>query len=60
MYMCVCACVCTQKFKAGEKPVVAFKSLRIGDFNGRNLGSVSSSVVRVNPTDPAAKRISEW
>eukprot|EP00201_Polytomella_parva_P020560 CAMPEP_0175044996 /NCGR_PEP_ID=MMETSP0052_2-20121109/4146_1 /TAXON_ID=51329 ORGANISM="Polytomella parva, Strain SAG 63-3" /NCGR_SAMPLE_ID=MMETSP0052_2 /ASSEMBLY_ACC=CAM_ASM_000194 /LENGTH=733 /DNA_ID=CAMNT_0016308415 /DNA_START=83 /DNA_END=2282 /DNA_ORIENTATION=+ len=43
-----------QAIRSGHKPVGVFKSLRVGDFNGRSLSTVGSSVVKI---DPAAGEI---
>jgi replication factor A1 len=49
-----------QALGAGARPVVALKSVRVGDFNGKNLGSLGSSTVLVNPDRPEAQQLRAW
>jgi replication factor A1 len=39
---------------------VALKSVRVGDFNGKNLGSISSSTVAIDPDRPEAQQLRSW
>ncbi|KAM0937492.1 putative replication factor A protein [Dioscorea sansibarensis] len=41
-------------------PVVAIKSLKVGDFQGVSLSSVSKSKVLINPDLPEAKKLRAW
>ncbi|KAK7347349.1 hypothetical protein VNO80_21879 [Phaseolus coccineus] len=43
-----------------KSPVVAIKSLRVGDFQGVSLSTISRSVVLVNPDVPEAKKLRSW
>ncbi|KAL3640500.1 Replication protein A 70 kDa DNA-binding subunit B [Castilleja foliolosa] len=43
-----------------KSPVVAIKSLKVGDFQGISLSAVSKSVVVVNPETPEAKKLRSW
>jgi replication factor A1 len=40
--------------------VVAFKGVRVSDFNGRSLSSVSASTITVNPDIPEAQSLMRW
>ena len=44
----------------GLHPIVAIKSTRVGEYNGKTLGSISSTQVRVNPDIPEAARLRHW
>ena len=44
----------------GVHPVLALKSARIGDFNGKNLGTLGSSGVEVDPDRPEAAKLRAW
>eukprot|EP00879_Flechtneria_rotunda_P025305 GHRR01026883.1.p1 GENE.GHRR01026883.1~~GHRR01026883.1.p1 ORF type:complete len:797 (+),score=258.36 GHRR01026883.1:172-2562(+) len=48
------------KVREGQRPVVAFKGLRVGDFNGKNLSSLSSTTVQVDPDRPEAGYLRNW
>ena len=39
---------------AGRHPVIAVKEARVGDFNGRSLSTLSSSIVELDPDIPQA------
>jgi replication factor A1 len=41
-------------------PVVAFKSLKVGDYGGRSLSSSYGSKVMVNPDIPEAHKLRAW
>ncbi|KAK6123124.1 hypothetical protein DH2020_043120 [Rehmannia glutinosa] len=43
-----------------KSPVVAIKSLKVGDFQGLSLSAVSKSIVVVNPETPEAKKLRSW
>lgn len=49
-----------QALQAGARPIVALKSVRVGDFNGKNLGSISSSTVSIDPDRPEAQQLRAW
>lgn len=44
----------------GGHPVVAVKSARVGDFNGKTLGTISTSLVDVDPDVPEAGILRNW
>ncbi len=45
----------------GNHPVVAVKGVRVGDFGGKTLSTVGSTVMKVNPHDvPDAGRLQAW
>ncbi|KAL2642129.1 hypothetical protein R1flu_009716 [Riccia fluitans] len=43
-----------------EAPVVAFRSVRVGDYQGISLSSITKSTVIINPEIPETKAIREW
>ncbi|KAK0482537.1 hypothetical protein IW261DRAFT_1468227 [Armillaria novae-zelandiae] len=43
-----------------EQPVIAFKGVRVGDFGGRSLSMVSSSIMSVNPDMEEAFTLRGW
>jgi len=43
-----------------DKPVVAFKSVRVGDFGGKTLSTLISSIITFNPDITEAHKISGW
>jgi replication factor A1 len=49
-----------QDNQQGAHPVVAIKSTRVGEYNGKTLGSISSTQIRVNPDIPEAGRLRHW
>ncbi|KAJ4871999.1 Replication protein A 70 kDa DNA-binding subunit D [Raphanus sativus] len=45
---------------ADESPVIAIKSLKVGDFQGVSLSTISRSNVVINPESPEAKKLKSW
>ncbi|KAL8465230.1 hypothetical protein ACS0TY_034656 [Phlomoides rotata] len=45
---------------ADKSPVVAIKSLKVGDFQGVSLSAISKSIIVVNPETPEAKKLRSW
>ncbi|XP_015897369.3 replication protein A 70 kDa DNA-binding subunit A isoform X1 [Ziziphus jujuba] len=45
---------------SGVFPVLAVKSGRVNDFNGKAVGTISSSQLFINPDFPEAHRLKEW
>ncbi|PIN00420.1 Single-stranded DNA-binding replication protein [Handroanthus impetiginosus] len=45
---------------ADKSPVVAIKSVKVGDFQGVSLSALSKSIVVVNPDTPEAKKLRSW
>ncbi|KAG8379305.1 hypothetical protein BUALT_Bualt07G0074600 [Buddleja alternifolia] len=45
---------------ADKSPVVAIKSLKVGDFQGVSLSAISKSVIVVDPDTPEAKKLRSW
>ncbi|KAG7448223.1 replication factor-a protein [Guyanagaster necrorhizus] len=43
-----------------EQPVIAFKGVKVGDFGGRSLSMVSSSMMSVNPDMEEAFSLRGW
>ncbi|CAK5277292.1 unnamed protein product [Mycena citricolor] len=44
----------------GSDQVIAFKSVKVGDYNGRSLSFFSSSSMQVNPDTPEAHALRGW
>jgi replication factor A1 len=45
---------------ADQSPVIAIKSLKVGDFQGVSLSTISRSNVVINPESPEAKKLKSW
>ncbi|KAG9445573.1 hypothetical protein H6P81_011701 [Aristolochia fimbriata] len=45
---------------AESAPIVAIKSLKVGDFQGVTLSSLSRSSMQINPEIPEAKKLRSW
>ncbi|GLT25193.1 hypothetical protein SLA2020_003380 [Shorea laevis] len=45
---------------ADKSPIVAIKSLKVGDFQGVSLSTIGRSTMQVNPDIPEAKRLRTW
>ncbi|XP_043704466.1 replication protein A 70 kDa DNA-binding subunit B [Telopea speciosissima] len=45
---------------AETAPVVAIKSLKVGDFQGVSLSSLTKSTVLLNPDIPESKKLKSW
>ncbi|KAI4343969.1 hypothetical protein L6164_011252 [Bauhinia variegata] len=45
---------------ADKSPIVAIKSLKVGDFQGVSLSAISKSAILVNPDIPEAKKLRCW
>ncbi|XP_054807507.1 replication protein A 70 kDa DNA-binding subunit B [Prosopis cineraria] len=45
---------------AGNSPLVAIKSLKVGDFQGVSLSTIGRSLVLANPDIPEAKKLRSW
>ncbi|KAJ6618842.1 replication factor-A protein 1 [Mycena sp. CBHHK59/15] len=48
-----------EQFNAAEA-IIAFKSVKVGDFGGRSLSFFSSSSMAINPDIPAAHALRGW
>ncbi|RWR72880.1 replication protein A DNA-binding subunit B [Cinnamomum micranthum f. kanehirae] len=46
--------------KVDTAPIVALKCLKVGDFQGVSLSTVSKSTVLLNPDIPDAKKLRSW
>ncbi|KAI8048555.1 replication factor A 1 [Syncephalis plumigaleata] len=42
------------------EPVIAFKGVRVGDFQGRSLSMLSSAIMAINPDIQEAHRLRGW
>ncbi|XP_078035278.1 replication protein A 70 [Augochlora pura] len=50
-----------QNFNGSMNPVMAIKGVRIGEFNGgKNLSTISSTVIQLDPDIPAAHKLRGW
>eukprot|EP00803_Ostreobium_quekettii_P006045 evm.model.scf_430.4 EVM.evm.TU.scf_430.4 scf_430:16968-25836(+) len=50
-----------QELQNNRHPVIAVKGARVGDFSGKNLSTISSSQVDVDPTDvPEVATLRQW
>ncbi len=49
-----------EQYNEPEQAVIAFKGVRVGDFNGRSLSMVGSSVMTSNPDMPEAHVLRGW
>jgi len=45
---------------ASSHDVVAFRSLRVGDYQGCSLNTTRSSIIQINPELPEAAALKEW
>lgn len=45
---------------SGGFPVLAVKSGRVSDFNGKAVGTISTSQLFIDPDFPEARRLKEW
>jgi len=49
-----------EQFQSSVQDVIAFKGVKVGDFGGRSLSMVSSSIMEVNPDVPQAHSLKGW
>ncbi|XP_050225644.1 replication protein A 70 kDa DNA-binding subunit B [Mercurialis annua] len=45
---------------ADKSPVVAIKSVKVGDFQGVSLSTLGKSILQINPDTPEAKKLRSW
>ncbi|MFS8030593.1 putative transcription factor interactor and regulator CCHC(Zn) family [Helianthus anomalus] len=45
---------------SGTYPVLAVKSARVGEFNGKNVGTISTSLLCIEPDFPEAHELKTW
>ncbi|XP_020534380.1 replication protein A 70 kDa DNA-binding subunit C isoform X2 [Jatropha curcas] len=45
---------------SGCFPILAVKSCRVGDFNGKAVGTISTSQLFIDPDFPEGQRLKEW
>ena len=57
---CLPATVFLQIAEQGGHPVIAVKSARVGDFNGKTLSTISTSLVDLDPDVPEAAQLRNW
>ena len=46
--------------ETGGHPVVAVKTARVGDFNGKTLSTLSTSLVEIDPDVTEAGMLRNW
>ena len=46
--------------EVANHPIVAIKAARVGEFNGKNLSTIGTSVVTMNPDIPDAGALRQW
>ncbi|KAI0032815.1 replication factor-a protein [Vararia minispora EC-137] len=49
-----------ETFQATEQEIVAFKGVKVGDFGGRSLSMISTSMMELNPDIPEAHALKGW
>lgn len=49
-----------QMVRSGDRPVLAAKAVRVGDFNGKTLSTIGSSLLTINPDHPQAAEVRNW
>lgn len=49
-----------QMLEQGSHPVLAVKSARVGDFNGKTLSTLNTSLVSLDPDIPEAGMLRNW
>ncbi|GAB2209289.1 hypothetical protein Droror1_Dr00026499 [Drosera rotundifolia] len=45
---------------ADRSPVIAIKSLKVGDFSGVSLSTIGKSIVQIDPEIPELKKLRSW
>ncbi|KAL6619666.1 hypothetical protein ACP70R_034805 [Stipagrostis hirtigluma subsp. patula] len=45
---------------SGLNPILALKSGRVGEYNGRSVGTIGSTQLKINPEFPEAERLRHW
>ncbi|XP_021761491.1 replication protein A 70 kDa DNA-binding subunit B-like [Chenopodium quinoa] len=45
---------------ADQSPVIAIKSVKVGDFQGVSLSAISKSVLKINPDLPESRQLRSW
>ncbi|KMS97799.1 hypothetical protein BVRB_5g123610 [Beta vulgaris subsp. vulgaris] len=45
---------------ADKSPVVAIKSVKVGDFQGVSLSAISKSILKINPDLPESQKLRSW
>lgn len=49
-----------EEFNEQNNPVIAFKSVRVGDYYGKNVTMIMGSSMSINPDIEEAKRLRSW
>lgn len=50
----------SNQYDWNSHPIVAFKGVKVGDFGGRSLSSLTSSSMQINPLIPEGQEIYNW
>ncbi|KAE8800391.1 replication protein A 70 kDa DNA-binding subunit C-like [Hordeum vulgare] len=45
---------------SGSNPILALKGGRICEFNGKSVGTISSTLLKINPDLPDAEKLMQW
>ncbi|XP_057519872.1 replication protein A 70 kDa DNA-binding subunit B [Amaranthus tricolor] len=45
---------------ADKSPVIAIKTVKVGDFQGVSLSAISKSIAKINPDIPESKKLKSW
>ncbi|TFY76589.1 hypothetical protein EWM64_g7426 [Hericium alpestre] len=49
-----------EQYQSDDHPIIAFKGVRVGDFGGRSLSVLGSSMMTINPDLPEAYSLRGW
>lgn len=49
-----------ENFDGSQQPIIAFKGVKVGDFNGKNLSMLQSSAFQINPDIKEAHHLKGW
>lgn len=55
-----CAVTVLQMLDQGLHPVLAVKTARVGDFNGKTLSTLGGSLLNLDPDIPEAGTLRNW
>lgn len=55
-----CAFIVRQMLEQGSHPILAVKTARVGDFNGKTLSTLNTSLVNLDPDIPEAGALRTW
>jgi len=49
-----------ENFDGSQQPIIAFKGVKVGEFNGKNLSMMNSSSMQINPDIKEAHHLKGW